>query len=333
MNLKLFQVACCCFPHDFSGRQRTWCMLSRGLRTAHASLTANHRAIGSIRALSVMSRSPSPPHKRVKVDVAVEQAPVQALTMPVPVTDTTPAAAGPSNANAPLKTKSRKHKNKKPPMPDPCSPDDVLYNDIRDFLGPERVDAAYTALDGREWNVPENIVQGEIIELTVGAFTVSGDSLSRVSPANKGEDEPLWAIVTPFAHPGDLIKARVYRSSRLHSYADLIQVVEANMEYRGGEGDRENGGTKGCKYFGVWCVALVRRLSLLTGQSVEAASSKLCRIPSNFCTRPRLSHSPTSASRLFPPLQSPRSFLRLDHQSSGRIGPRSRRTLMRSRSD
>jgi tRNA (uracil-5-)-methyltransferase len=231
-------------------------MLKRAYRALTTVLQGQRITKGTTLASGIMSRSPSPPHKRVKIDVAVEQAPVQALSMPVaevaqPIAETT---AGPSKPKQSKGTTRKQKKAKRPPMPEACSPDDVLHHDIRDFLGPELVDAALAAQDSREWDVPASIIQGEIMELRVGAFTVAGDSLSRVPPAKEGDDVPLWAVVTPFAHPGDLIKARVYRSGRLHSYADLIEVVQANMEFRGGEGDRENGGTKGCKYFGVWYV-------------------------------------------------------------------------------
>lgn len=68
------------------------------------------------------------------------------------------------------------------------------------------------------------------------------------------QDEKKWAILVPFAHPGDLIKARVYKHDRLHSLADLIEIVEYSEEYRGGEGDRRKNPNAGCKYFGEWLV-------------------------------------------------------------------------------
>ena len=41
-----------------------------------------------------------------------------------------------------------------------------------------------------------------------------------------------WVIVTPLSLPGERIRARVYRHSRLHSHADLLEVLEPNPEWR-----------------------------------------------------------------------------------------------------
>jgi hypothetical protein len=51
-------------------------------------------------------------------------------------------------------------------------------------------------------------------------------------------------VITPFALPGETILARVVRHSRLHSYADLVEVLVPNKEMRDNERVR-------CRYFGV----------------------------------------------------------------------------------
>lgn len=61
-----------------------------------------------------------------------------------------------------------------------------------------------------------------------------------------------WAIITPFAHPGDKIRVRVFRHDRFCSFADLVEVIEHSEALRGGEGDRRLYPEAGCKYFGVW---------------------------------------------------------------------------------
>ena len=50
-------------------------------------------------------------------------------------------------------------------------------------------------------------------------------------------------IVAPFALPGERIRVRVYRSSRLHSFADLVEVVTPNPDLR------DDSRAK-CRYFG-----------------------------------------------------------------------------------
>ncbi|EED78459.1 predicted protein, partial [Postia placenta Mad-698-R] len=76
----------------------------------------------------------------------------------------------------------------------------------------------------------------EELELTVSALSSSGDSLS-VVPSKP------WVIVTPLALPGEKIRVRVYRSARLYSYADLLDVITPNPEFR--DMSRVQ-----CKYFG-----------------------------------------------------------------------------------
>ncbi|TFK48050.1 S-adenosyl-L-methionine-dependent methyltransferase [Heliocybe sulcata] len=65
-----------------------------------------------------------------------------------------------------------------------------------------------------------------------------GESLS-VAPSPRSP----WVVVTPFALPGEIIRAKVYRNSRLHSLADLISIVKPNSELR-------DMGRVQCKYFG-----------------------------------------------------------------------------------
>lgn len=77
----------------------------------------------------------------------------------------------------------------------------------------------------------------------------SGESLSLYQP--KGSDKK-WAVMTPFAHPGDRIRAKIHKHDRFCSYADLVEILEHSEKYRGGEGDRRKYPENGCKYFGEW---------------------------------------------------------------------------------
>ena len=79
------------------------------------------------------------------------------------------------------------------------------------------------------------------------ANLVIGESLSLYEEGDK-----KWAIMTPFAHPGDKIKAKICKHDRFFSSADLVEILDYSEEFRGGEGDRRVNPEGGCKYFGEW---------------------------------------------------------------------------------
>ncbi|KAI0078551.1 S-adenosyl-L-methionine-dependent methyltransferase [Panus rudis PR-1116 ss-1] len=106
--------------------------------------------------------------------------------------------------------------------------------DVEALLGPDVVQRVVE--EGKEWDSPFSMRQE--VELTVSEISSSGDSLS-IAP----EPYPPWVVLTPFALPGEKIKARVYYSSRLHSRADLVKVITPNPEFR--DMSRVQ-----CKYFG-----------------------------------------------------------------------------------
>ena len=50
--------------------------------------------------------------------------------------------------------------------------------------------------------------------------------------ATKNDESIPWVVVVPLSLPGEVVKARVYRHARLHSYADLVGIEEPNPEMR-----------------------------------------------------------------------------------------------------
>ena len=80
---------------------------------------------------------------------------------------------------------------------------------------------------------------------------MTGESLSLYQPPGS---DTKWAIITPFAHPGDKIRAKICKHDRFYSAADLVEILDYSEEYRGGEGDRRKYPENGCKYFGEWYV-------------------------------------------------------------------------------
>ncbi|WVN87398.1 uncharacterized protein L203_102577 [Cryptococcus depauperatus CBS 7841] len=198
------------------------------------------------------SPSKSPPAKRLKMDKGFDTAKLQVTVNDLSATDTqekikttNSAVDSPKNGKLNKEKKSRKVRKKK--LPEPFSPADVLWHDVYDFLGHEYVEKILAKEDGSEWQAPEELGSYAIIGLRVDAFTVSGESLSLYTSPTDGRK---WAIVTPFAHPGDFIRAKIFKHDRLHCLADLLEILEFSTTYRGGEGDRRVYPQGGCKYFG-----------------------------------------------------------------------------------
>ncbi|CAE6532090.1 unnamed protein product [Rhizoctonia solani] len=183
----------------------------------------NHRyGMTSARELSSPVDSP-PPTKRAKLDVTEG---------PVCVSDI---------GESLIESKRDEHKAKKPKKSrvkrqniEPCSHEDVLWHDVKAVLGSEAVEAAIA--QNKDWESPLQF--GTELELTVSGLTSTGDSISV-------HDTPVgpWAVVVPFALPGEKIRTKIYRSSRLHSFGDLLEVVEPNNTMRDSSLIR-------CKYFG-----------------------------------------------------------------------------------
>ncbi|KAG8721694.1 tRNA(m5U54)methyltransferase [Ceratobasidium sp. 394] len=145
--------------------------------------------------------------------------------------DTTEAVK--ENSTLKAKSKPKKSRGKRPTI-EPYSPDDVLWHDVKAALGPEAVEAAIRK--DKDWDSPLSF--GLELELTVSEITSTGDSLSvHVTPQGP------WAVVVPFALTGEKIRTRIYRSSRLHSFGDLVEVLEPNNKLRDNSLIR-------CKYFG-----------------------------------------------------------------------------------
>ena len=75
-----------------------------------------------------------------------------------------------------------------------------------------------------------------------------------VAPKEKGH----WAIVVPCALPGEVVRVRMGKWDRMHSCAQLLEVVQPNVELR------DDSRIK-CKYFGTCggCQYQVNRFILL----------------------------------------------------------------------
>ncbi|KAG8742117.1 tRNA(m5U54)methyltransferase [Ceratobasidium sp. 414] len=108
------------------------------------------------------------------------------------------------------KGKPKKSRGKRQNI-EPYSSDDVLWHDVKAALGSEAVDAAVR--EGRDWDSP--LPFGLELEVTVSEITSTGEK----------------------------IRTKIYRSSRLHSFGDLVEVLDPNNKLRDNSLIR-------CKYFG-----------------------------------------------------------------------------------
>ena len=209
--------------------------------------------------------STSPPTKKARTEdfemLPAEDAPVNNLFVPE-------ATASTSTPKPDVPKGKKKNRRIKRTLPELYSPADVTFRDVRDFLGAEYVDAVLAKGDESEWNPPA-LELWSVVELKVRAFTVSGITIlccmeyklmAGESLSLYEEGEKKWAIITPFAHPGDTIKAKIFKHDRFFSSADLVEILDYSEEYRGGEGDRRVNLEGGCKYFGEWYVALLFRI-------------------------------------------------------------------------
>ncbi|KAK7057872.1 S-adenosyl-L-methionine-dependent methyltransferase [Favolaschia claudopus] len=142
--------------------------------------------------------------------------------------------AGPSSARGHSQSKSQKRRAQYNSLPEPCSADDVLWREINEVLGKEYVEGALK--DGTDRQSPFEYHQE--LQLQVVALCSTGSAL-----ATSPDSTRPWVVVVPFSLPGETIRVKVYRNARLHSFADLLEVIMSNPELRTDSAVQ-------CKYFG-----------------------------------------------------------------------------------
>ncbi|KAL1952381.1 hypothetical protein VTO73DRAFT_1530 [Trametes versicolor] len=210
------------------------------------------------------SGSPAqPPEKRLRLDAS------DAIEVDSPVADQQPppengdALADKPHPPSSSKKQPKKHKNKKNARraPEPYSHDDILSREVTALLGQDIADAAKAA--DLDWSSPFEFSQQ--LELTVSCISPStGESLSIATAGDR-----KWVIVAPLSLPGERIRVRVYRHSRLYSHADLLEIIEPNSEWR-------DMSLVQCKYFGTCAgcqyqmLPYEKQLDLKRGTVVEA---------------------------------------------------------------
>lgn len=156
----------------------------RSLRPALSRIPTHIPLLYRPRLLRItMAASPSstPPPKRLKSDIASTNGDAPAASSSSSAVPNRASTSGPSTAQKatvkqPKKRKIRRH------LPDPYSPGDVLFHDVRDLLGHEYVDQAIKEGEAA-WEYPAELEtsdeEGRIKVLRVSRFTVGGESFWR----------------------------------------------------------------------------------------------------------------------------------------------------------
>ncbi|KAI0704326.1 S-adenosyl-L-methionine-dependent methyltransferase [Cytidiella melzeri] len=209
-----------------------------------------------------------------------------ALDAPADATTVEPDSVSHPSKPQRRKRGGRKDKRKvKHKLPEPYSSEDVVHRDVIALLGKDLVDNLIE--EGKDWTSPFGMK--EEVELTVSSLSSNGESLS-IAPASYSP----WVILTPFALPGEVIKARIYRHSQLHSYADLLEVVKPNLEMRDDERAQ-------CKYFGKCAGCQYQMLSYET--QLELKREVIVKAYKNFSDLPS-----SSVPEILPTMGSPLQY-------------------------
>ncbi|KZT35431.1 tRNA methyltransferase [Sistotremastrum suecicum HHB10207 ss-3] len=143
---------------------------------------------------------------------------------------------GPSTSTAVESTgkkdKANKKRKKKHAEIEPYSSDDVLWRDVTALLGAEATSEA--ASKGTEWDAP--IEWGAEVEVEMSELASNGKFFSMLLTGEcigkLSEPHPPWVIVVPFVLPGEKVKAKIHRHSKLHSFGSLIEILEPNTSLR-----------------------------------------------------------------------------------------------------
>ncbi|PIL30797.1 hypothetical protein GSI_06965 [Ganoderma sinense ZZ0214-1] len=179
------------------------------------------------------SRSPSPssqpPDKKSRLDEPTPGPSESALARDPP----TECQEPPSSSKNPQKHKKKRSPRHRPP--EPFSSDDILTREVIALLGNDYV--LSLTQQNLDWQSPFDL--STHLDLSVSRISPStGESLSIAD-----HNGVKWVIVTPLSLPAERIRVRVYRHSRLHSHADLLQVLDPNPSWRDMSRVR-------CQYFG-----------------------------------------------------------------------------------
>ncbi|KAF8228593.1 S-adenosyl-L-methionine-dependent methyltransferase [Tricholoma matsutake] len=211
--------------------------------------------------------------------------------------------------------RAKKRRQRESGVPDPCSTEDVLWRDIIAVVGQDVMDKA--SEDETDFDSPFEYHQE--LELEITSLCSSGDAIA-LSP----DTERPWAVVVPLSLPGEKVRVRIYRNARMHSLADLLEVITPNLELR--DPSRVK-----CKYFGSCGGCQYQMLSYET--QLDLKRDVIVKAYKNFSNLPETSIPPIQLTmgsplqygyrtKLTPHFEAPKMSARKDKLSSVQEGIR-----------
>jgi hypothetical protein len=136
----------------------------------------------------------------------------------------------------PPRKRPRLNEPRAPRKPKPVavgSAEDIIAQiDAVDILGAETV----ASLRAANLHTQRKFESMQEVELDIVGLSSHGEGLG----VTEARD---WLVVVPFCLPGERVRAKIYRNTVLHSYADLLEVLSTGISKR-------NDALIGCKYFG-----------------------------------------------------------------------------------
>ncbi|KAJ3548487.1 hypothetical protein NMY22_g1238 [Coprinellus aureogranulatus] len=176
-----------------------------------------------------------PASKRPRTEAVVEVSEADNLKAYSAAKQSSAVAGKPSGKiDSGKKKQTKRQKRKVQSLPEPCSPEDVLWKDIVSVLGQEAVDASME--EGNDLQSPFAV--HDEVEVEVKILGSNGEGI-----AVPVDSKRPWVVVVPLTLPGERVRTRIYRQARMHSVGDLVEVVTPNTSLR-------DMSLVQCKYFG-----------------------------------------------------------------------------------
>ncbi|KAF9269872.1 tRNA methyltransferase [Marasmius fiardii PR-910] len=122
------------------------------------------------------------------------------------------------------KKNAKRLKKQREHQPELCSPEHVQWLDIVNLLGEDVVSKAIE--EGREFQSP--FAFHEVVELEVKALCSNGDGLAQ----SDSIDILPWVVVVPFSLPGERVRVKIFKNDRMHSIADVLEIIRPNPQMR-----------------------------------------------------------------------------------------------------
>ncbi|PWN89312.1 S-adenosyl-L-methionine-dependent methyltransferase [Acaromyces ingoldii] len=117
--------------------------------------------------------------------------------------------------------------------------EEPIAYDILEMLGAEKVQSILAAGAAKEFE--DKFSKGTELELVIERLSSHGDGLAKAASGD-------WVVAVPRCLPGETVRAKVFGNERLHSKADLVEIVKPAAESSSAPIKRQDELVR-CKYF------------------------------------------------------------------------------------